>query len=249
MKNYRYDGSFDGFLSTVFEAYKFRSGIASVSSEPRQIALDQDGSFIQTDLAKARRVEKYIRNEISDQFFRDVQACFLSSSEDKDTAAIKTIYKAIEVGPRVMDMMDDDVMKMRKYVKQVLGERHRYLGLVRFREMKDGTLLSTIEPKNDILTIIIPHFRERLRNERFAIFDKKRGMLAYYDTKDTEIFFTEAVNAEWSDDELVFAELWKLFHRTISIREKVDRKLQKGNLPKYYWKHLVEEMEDLEMGS
>ena len=47
---------------------------------------------------------------------------------------------------------------------------------------------------------------------------------------------------EWSDEEKEYSELWKTFHKSISIKERENRKLQQSNLPKYYWKHLVEEM-------
>ncbi|MDO5062344.1 MAG: TIGR03915 family putative DNA repair protein [Peptostreptococcaceae bacterium] len=242
MIDYWYDGTFDGLLTVVFDAYKEQQKIRRVCCNTKQMRWDDLEIFVPTDFAKARRVEKYIRNEISLQFMDDVRACFLSYQQDKDTVAVRTIYRAVKIGAKIMDIMEDDVIRMRQYVKQVLGERHRYLGLVRFREMKDGTLFSVIEPKNNILPTLIAHFKNRLRNERFAIFDKKRGMLAYYDTESTELFLTESVNAEWSDEELVFSELWKLFHRSISIKERENKILQRGNLPKYYWKHLIEEM-------
>lgn len=242
MIDYWYDGTFDGLLTVVFDAYKERQRIRQVCCHAKQMGWDDLEIFVPTDFVKARRVEKYLRNEISLQFMDDVRACFLSCQQDKDTVAVRTIYRAVKIGAKIMDIMEDDVIRMRKYVKQVLGERHRYLGLVRFREMKDGTLFSVIEPKNNILPTLLSHFKNRLRNERFAIFDKKRGMLAYYDTESTELFLTENVNAEWSDEELVFSELWKLFHHSISIKERENKILQRANLPKYYWKHLIEEM-------
>lgn len=243
MLHYRYDGDFDGLLCVVFEAYPNRDRIAKVTAQPEQMSLAFEEIFVPTDPQKARRVEKYIREQISRQFLHDVRACFLSWRPEKDTVLVRTIFKAMKVGEKIMDIFDEDVMLMAKIIKQVLGERHRYLGLVRFREMTDKTLIATIEPKNNILPIIMSHFQDRLPHERFAIFDKKRGMLAYYDGQMTELFFTDNIQTDWSDEERMFSDLWKIFHRSISIEERKNKKRQKSHLPKYYWKHLVEDME------
>ena len=108
--------------------------------------------------------------------------------------------------------------------------------------MKDGTMFSTIEPKNNVLPILIYHFKNRMKREKFAIFDKGRKMIAYYDTKKVEIFIVKSLEIEWSDEEIEYSELWKTFHKSISIKERENKKLQQSNLPKYYWKHLIEDM-------
>ena len=78
--------------------------------------------------------------------------------------------------------------------------------------------------------------------ERFAIFDKKRGMIAWYNSKNIELFLMDNVEIEWSDDEEEYNILWNIFHKNISITERDNKKLQQGNLPKYYWRHLIEDM-------
>ena len=109
--------------------------------------------------------------------------------------------------------------------------------------MKDGTMFSTIEPKNNVLPILISHFKNRMKREKFAIFDSGRKMIVYYDGEKAEIFFVESLEIEWSDEEIEYSKLWKTFHKTISIKERENKKLQQSNLPKYYWKYLVEDMQ------
>lgn len=240
MINYSYDGSFDGLLSLVFDAYNDRKNIGSIKGNQIQIGfLD---TYIETDEKKARRVEKYIKNNISYEFFNNVKFAFLSSDERKDIAIVMSIYKAMEIGDKVLETMDEYAILMSKIIKKVLSERHRYLGILRFKEVKDGTLFATIEPKNNVLPILLSHFKLRLINEKFAIFDKKRNMVAYYDTKNFEIFYMEKEELSLSENELEFEELWKIFHKSISIQERENKKLQQKNLPKYYWKNLIEDM-------
>ena len=243
MSNYYYDGSFDGLLTVIYMAYNDRkSSILRVSSKTEQLILALDDIHVITDFYKARRVEKSICEKLSQNFLNNIRTCFLSNDKNKDTIIIRTVYKALKQGEEILNSLDEHAFYMNKLIKQVLNERHKYLGLLRFKEMKDGTMFSTIEPKNNVLPILISHFKNRMKREKFTIFDKGRKMIAYYDRNKVEIFFVESLEIEWSDEEIEYSELWKTFHKSISIKERENKKLQQNNLPKYYWKHLVEDM-------
>ena len=243
MPNYYYDGSFDGLLTVIYVAYNDReSNMLRVNVKAEQLILALDDIHVITDFSKARRVEKSICDKLSYNFFNSICTCFLSCDKNKDTVIIHTVYKALKYGEEILNSLDDHAFYMNKLVKQVLNERHRYLGLLRFKEMKDGIMFSTIEPKNNVLPILISHFKNRMKREKIAIFDKGRKMIVYYDGKKAEIFFVESLEIEWSDEEIEYSELWKTFHKSISIKERENKKLQQSNIPKYYWKHLVEDM-------
>ena len=243
MPNYYYDGSFDGLLTVIYMAYNDReSNMLRVSAKAEQLILALDDIHIITDFFKARCVEKAICEKLSQNFLNNIRTCFLSCDKNKDTIIIRTVYKALKQGEEILNSLDEHAFYMNKLVKQVLNERHRYLGLLRFKEMKDGIMFSTIEPKNNVLPILISHFKNRMKREKIAIFDKGRKMIVYYDGKKAEIFFVESLEIEWSDEEIEYSELWKTFHKSISIKERENKKLQQSNIPKYYWKHLVEDM-------
>nr|WP_314654752.1 TIGR03915 family putative DNA repair protein [uncultured Fusobacterium sp.] len=243
MSNYYYDGSFDGLLTVIYIAYNDRkSSILRVSAKTEQLILALDDIHVITDFSKARRVEKSICEKLSQNFLNNIRTCFLSNDKNKDTVIIHTVYKALKQGEEILNSLDEHAFYMNKLVKQVLNERHKYLGLLRFKEMKDATMFSTIEPKNNVLPILISHFKNRMKKEKFVIFDKGRKMVVYYDGKKAEIFFVESLEIEWSDEEIEYSKLWKTFHKSISIKERENKKLQQSNLPKYFWKYLVEDM-------
>ena len=243
MSNYYYDGSFDGLLTVIYIAYNDRkSSILRVSAKTEQLILTLDDIHVITDFSKARRVEKSICEKLSQNFLNNIRTCFLSNDKNKDTVIIHTVYKALKQGEEILNSLDEHAFYMNKLVKQVLNERHKYLGLLRFKEMKDATMFSTIEPKNNVLPILISHFKNRMKKEKFVIFDKGRKMVVYYDGKKAEIFFVESLEIEWSDEEIEYSKLWKTFHKSISIKERENKKLQQSNLPKYFWKYLVEDM-------
>ncbi|MEX6493715.1 TIGR03915 family putative DNA repair protein [Fusobacterium animalis] len=243
MPNYYYDGSFDGLLTVIFIAYKDRkNNELRIIVKTGQLLLGLDDINVITNFSKARRVEKAICDKLSQNFLNNIQTCFLSCDRNKDIVIVHTVYKALKQGKEILNSLDEHAFYVNKLVKQVLNERHRYLGVLRFKEVKDGTMFSTIEPKNNVLPILLSHFINRMKREKFAIYDKKRKMIAYYDTKKVEIFFVKFLEIEWSDEEIEYSELWKTFHKSISIKERENKKLQQSNLPKYYWKYLIEDM-------
>ena len=243
MPNYYYDGSFDGLLTVIFIAYKDRKNNEfRIIVKTGQLLLGLDDINVITNFFKARRVEKAICDKLSQNFLNNIRTCFLSCDKNKDIVIVHTVYKALKQGEEILNSLDEHAFYMNKLVKQVLNERHRYLGVLRFKEVKDGTMFSTIEPKNNVLPILLSHFINRMKREKFAIYDKKRKIIAYYDTKKVEIFFVKSLEIEWSDEEIEYSELWKTFHKSISIKERENKKLQQSNLPKYYWKHLIEDM-------
>ena len=243
MPNYYYDGSFDGLLTVIFIAYKDRkNNELRIIVKTGQLLLGFNNINVITNFSKARRVEKAICDKLSQNFLNNIRICFLSSDKNKDTVIVHTVYKALKQGEEILHSLDEHAFYVNKLVKQVLNERHRYLGVLRFKEVKDGTMFSTIEPKNNVLPILLSHFINRMKREKFAIYDKKRKMIAYYDTKKVEIFFVKSLEIEWSDEEMEYSELWKTFHKSISIKERENKKLQQSNLPKYYWKHLIEDI-------
>ena len=243
MPNYYYDGSFDGLLTVIFIVYKDRKNNEfRIIVKTGQLLLGLDDINVITNFSKARRVEKAICDKLSQNFLNSIRTCFLSCDKNKDIVIVHTVYKALKQGEEILNSLDEHAFYMNKLVKQVLNERHRYLGVLRFKEVKDGTMFSTIEPKNNVLPILLSHFINRMKREKFAIFDKGRKMIAYYDTKKVEIFIVKSLEIEWSDEEIEYSELWKTFHKSISIKERENKKLQQSNLPKYYWKHLIEDM-------
>ena len=243
MPNYYYDGSFDGLLTVIFIAYKDRKNNEfRIIVKTGQLLLGLDDINVITNFSKARRVEKAICDKLSQNFLNNIQTCFLSCDKNKDIVIVHTVYKALKQGKEILNSLDEHAFYVNKLVKQVLNERHRYLGVLRFKEVKDGTMFSTIEPKNNVLPILLSHFINRMKREKFAIYDKKRKIIAYYDTKKVEIFFVKSLEIEWSDEEIEYSELWKTFHKSISIKERENKKLQQSNLPKYYWKYLIEDM-------
>ena len=125
--------------------------------------------------------------------------------------------------------------------RAVRHEAGGMLGMVRFSKTSDGTYFAEIEPKYDILDLIVGHFRGRFANEKWAIYDSKRGYGVYYaghQLAEITIPNLADVTKASPPDEMV--RLWQDYYKSIAIKERENPRLLKRCLPVYYWKHLPE---------
>jgi len=124
--------------------------------------------------------------------------------------------------------------------KRVMGERHRFLGLLRFSDV-GHCLYAAFEPENDILLALSDHFSDRFKNERFIIHDTKRhkAMICQFgEWVITDFDLKEPI--VYSDGELLFQNLWRQYFTSVGIESRKNKKLQQQFVPLKYRKNIVE---------
>lgn len=76
----------------------------------------------------------------------------------------------------------------------------------------------------------------------FIIHDKNRQLCFIYNCKEYRIIRSKDIKIpSVTSEEKAYQELWKLFFKTISIRERKNPRCQMQYMPKKYWKDLIEE--------
>ena len=144
-------------------------------------------------------------------------------------------------GKGVCDMLTDPtVSELQKAVLFLKRESHQYLGFVRF-SVSAGGLVSVIEPKNQVLPTIAPHFCDRYRNELFLIYDKThRSALIHKPPQWAIVDLEDYIEPQADETERFYRELWGTYFDAIAIRERTNPRCQMTHMQKRYWKHLTE---------
>ncbi len=238
---YIYDGSFEGALCCVFEAYEKKEtpiAIVSVFDEQQQIFALKE---ITTDKVKARRVLSGLAKKVCTAAVSAVHHLFLTCEPEKELLMISYIRMAFKVGRKIEFMVADPlVARVNKAIQHLGGEAHLYTGFVRFSNI-NGVLVAQIEPKNYVLPILAPHFCVRFNAERFLIHDKTHGQALVYQNRRHEIFPLSQLELATPDEtEKDYRGLWKMFFETIAIEERKNPVCQRGHMPKRYWNMLTE---------
>lgn len=235
---YYYDGSLDGLFTVIFEKYK-ELGSCEIAVKGDQVNF-LESEEIATDLVKSERVIQSIKDNIGDDFLKDLIKVFKTNFPKKEEAIGVCIRGSLTYGNVYLDSPKKGAVDFRSYVRNFGHECHTYKGLTRFREIQDGYLLAEIEPAHDILWHLTSHFLSRMPGEKFIIYDvnrKKASLCIEGSYEEVEILEMDGID---SKDEELFRDAWLGFYDAIGIEERKNHRLMISNMPKKYWKFLPE---------
>ncbi len=242
-----YDGSFDGFLTCVFEIYERRlSNIIIKSKHLFESELFGTHEHIITDNNKSKRVFDGLKKHISAKGCRMLYYAFLSELNGIENTMLSVITYTFKSKKNIIsDYSHQDVLQLSKVVKKVGREKHRMEAFVRFQQTKDNMYFANIEPDFNVLPLIKSHFTKRYADQKWIIYDLKRKYGLFYKLESTEIitidFDLNHSKKDWfTDDEKNYETLWKDYFESTNIEERINTKLHIQHVPKRYWKYLSE---------
>ncbi len=244
MKIYIYDDTFEGLLTTIYNAFYDKNSsidIYGISNYDCPLLLGENID-VTTDEKKFRKVKHAIIDKIDILAFKKLYMTYLSNHKDKGMIIYKYLKIAFKLGHDVHDFLNIDAIRIVDNIsRQVSIESHRFEGFIRFSYIDDKFLYSSIEPDNDILELLGNHFKNRFPGEYFIIHDISREKALIYNTAFYEIIEMSKDAYEklkFHDDE--YMNLWKAYFKSTTIEERKNLKLQCRMMPKRYWKHILE---------
>ena len=241
---YRYDGTFEGFLTCVFEAYAHRE-------PPMEFCLTGDGFTlweereVLTHPAHAQRVYKALLG-VSPTFQDLIERAFLTCLPQKELALYELIRRGLEEGDKVRrDLSDPTMAQVMLALKKMGTEWDHLKGFVRFSDF-GGVMAGEIEPKNRVLPLLGPHFAGRFPDEHLALYDRTHKEILLcangrWTVTPAENFSLGKAN----EDEKAFRNMWKTYFSTIAIEGRTNSKCQSTHLPKRY-RHVMTEFQPME---
>ena len=245
-----YDSTFEGFLTTVFEIYEFKYSNPKIikCSELQQNIFVKTTEII-TDNSKSDRVIKKLQLQIGADGIRNIIYSFLSENHGVENLLFAVIDYSVK-NPTVniaKDFSNQYVLQISKLTKSVGREKHRMEAFIRFEQLKDGIYFAKIDPDFDVLTLIIPHFKNRYQDQKWLIYDLRRKYGVYYDletvtivTLDFDAILSKNIDNLYSDSEINYQKLWSEYFDHTNIKERKNLKLHVQHVPKRYWKYLTE---------
>ncbi len=244
---YCYDGTFEGFLSCVFESFSSKQTPFAIWRPSLEKPSLYQSVFIETNEVHAKRVFDSLGLKISQSAQELISTCFLSGSEEKEFQLLRFIQFAFSEGKSVVYMLGHEkVAPVYAMQKNVLSEAHLFKGFLRFEE-SDGMLGAVIAPKNYVLPILRGHFCARFYEENFLIYDETHCAALLHNNHKTSIvdLVTPLSLPKADEKESYYQNLWKQFYKTIEIKPRHNEKCRRTHCPKRYWAHMTELKEHL----
>lgn len=249
-----FDNTFEGLLTSVFEAYSRRVFPDALFPEGEPLPLFHEEVFtVITEEEKAKRVWRGLQKKLSSGALSCLAQCWLAEEAETPMLLFRYIRKAIDA-PRSIEtnFADPDVLEFSRMWKRVDWERLRMLQFIRFQKAADGTFFAAVEPEKNALPLAIDHFKDRFADQPWLIYDIKRAYGFYYDLKEVRQVTFEEGSREghlvtgmldeslMDKDEKLFQQLWKTYFKAICIKERLNPRKHKQDMPVRYWKHMTE---------
>jgi probable DNA metabolism protein len=236
--------SMDEIFTAIYDAWASRYGHGNIKLVEEEnletLELFADYIKIERDFEKAIKVADSIQKKISEEAYSLVCRCALSKMKGRADVIYRFLIQGFSVGSRITENLSNPVVHpLFTASRKVNNEAGHFLEFVRFSELKNKILFSKIRPENNILTLIAPHFSERLADENWMILDVGRET-AIIHKAGCEWFLTDATDMnlefieDYSENEWQMQILWQKFVDTIAIKERMNLKLQKQLLPNRY---------------
>ena len=256
MTVYVFDGTMDGLLSAVFDAFLLKE-------EPEQLLTGGDVLplfceriyKVTTDAEKARRVWTGLEKQLPREALQIISTSQLSELQELWQPLFMLACKVFRQGKEVVrNFADPDVLTVTQIARRVAHEAHRMMQFVRFQKAKDGTYLAVISPDHNVLPLIVDHFHDRFNDQPWLIYDARRHYGYHYDGESPPIHITfenetsvpfSLADGKLSDDILssddhLLQDLWRTYFKAICIRERLNPRKQLNDMPRRYWKYLTE---------
>ncbi|MBZ4041064.1 TIGR03915 family putative DNA repair protein [Flavobacterium hibisci] len=248
-----YDGTYEGWLTAIFEVYEFKlSDIVFAKNETSGTLLFATSHLVVTDISKAKRVLDGLKLRLSTEGFSDMYKAFLSELPDIEETMFQFVEHVFANTKNVEeDFSNNAVWDLRKAIRLTRKEAHRMEAFVRFKLTKDQLYYAIIEPDCDVIPLIESHFKNRYADQRWLIYDAKRKYGIYYDLENVstielqfnmKVTSSKYLNEICDEQEEFFQNLWRRYFSSVTIESRKNMKLHIQHMPKRYWKNLIEKI-------
>jgi probable DNA metabolism protein len=257
---FRYDQSFEGLLTAVFDAYSRRQWPEALlgEGEPAPMFASEE-HIVVTDSRKAGRVWRGLEKKLPREVCNMLSMSWLSEEPGVDMMIARYMRRVFNEGRDVStDFADPDILCVKQLALKVSREREHLMQFTRFQKGADKdpddptaqpTYFAPVSPRYNALPLAIPYFRDRFRDQRWLIYDIVRHYGYYYDFKEvTEITMEDDAHlvegrldpAMLAENEHLFQDMWRGYISAMAIKERLNARLQRQHMPRRFWPLITE---------
>lgn len=246
-----YDKTFEGVLTAVFDAYSRKTFPDQLLETGAVAPLFVDECYtVTTQADRARRVWTALEQKLPKQACNMLLHVWLSELKGTDQLLFRYICKVFSSKLAIAwNFGDNDVLDVQKIARKVSHEVLYIKQFVRFQKAADDIFFAPIRPIYNALPLTVDHFTDRFADQQWVIYDLRRNYGFHYDLQTTqEIVFTDNNHllsgkldeSLMADDEKLFQDLWKGYFKAMTIKERINPRLQRQHMPVRFWRDLTE---------
>ena len=236
-----YDGTFEGFLSLVYEVYYKKLKPTKIYKTLPNEILFEEILEINSSKESGIKVLNAIKTKFPKEILEKILNIFMCDSKEFEMALLEYIVIGFKDSKQLYNINNSCVFYLNNLEKELFRVTHKLTGFIRFKELEDKTLYAKIESKFNVVYFLGRHFLKRFNNQNFIIHDINRKLAFVKIKNDYSIkevaFFDEPI---YSSNEQKFQKLWKSFFSGVTINERTNLKLQTQMVPLLYRTYMSE---------
>ena len=254
MTVYTFDGTMDGLLTAVFDAFALHEQPEQLLKTGDALPLFCDHTYhVTSDDEKAQRVWTGLEKHLPREAMKLIYVSWLSELPELPTPLFQYICKVFRQGDISKHFADPDVLTVTNIARRVLHEQLRMKQFIRFQKAKDGTFLAVVSPDHNVLPLVTDHFSDRFNDQPWLIYDARRHYGFNYDGhlviritfEDEAVVPFNLANGKLNDevlssDDQLLQNLWRTYFKAICIKERMNPRKQLSDMPHRYWKYMTE---------
>ncbi len=226
-----YDGTFANLLNLI--KYLIDNNI-----KPDNIySKDYQSISLFDELIDLKINTKYIH--LDKEILSIIYKVFLSVEVNKELIIYYFILNSFKYKDIILRRNLKCVVRALNISKYVSRETHKFKGFTRFMDF-NNFLYAKINPTNNVLPLLLNYFSNRLKNEYFIIEDVNRNILGIYNKKRYYLVDGNNYRVNIKKESDYITNLWQVFFKNISIKERTNLRNQMNLMPKKYWQYIIE---------
>lgn len=240
-ETWEYDGSFYGFLTIIYHAFKKRVFPEIIVTSDNAIENLFASHWIATDEVLAQRIQARLTERLRKENWQFIIDGFYCSLKDKERCLLDAVKISLTTDSLLTNHLGHpSILALQNALNALFSEVHALTGFIRFEYVGDS-LYSTIAPKHFSLPYLCPHFAKRYPKETLIIYDETHRLLGIIENGQIKFIENSAPPTfDSNETEQGIQENWRFFLKAVTIEERKNERAQLSHLPKRYRGHMVD---------
>jgi probable DNA metabolism protein len=248
---FRYDKTWEGLLTAVFDAFARQAFPQRLLGEDEPEPMFCDASYeVHTDRERAERVWQGLRRRTGRRVCNMLLHVWLSEEPAADELIFRYLRKIFDAESDISsDFSDPDVLAAHQIALKVAREGEHVRQFLRFQKGADGSYFAPVAPKYNALPLAVDYLTDRFADQQWLVYDTRRHYGYLYDLQEVREVTMEddahLLSGRLSDeilaaDERLFQQTWRDYLGALTIKERLNPRLQRQHMPRRFWKYLTE---------
>ena len=204
-----YDGTFEGFLSLVYEVYYKKLKPTKIYKTLPNEILFEEILEINSSKESGIKVLNAIKTKFPKEILEKILNIFICDSKEFEMALLEYIVIGFKDSKQLYNINNSCFFYLNNLEKELFKNVHKMYAFIRFEELEDSSLYAKLECKFNVIYFLAKHFLKRFNNQDFIIHDINRKV-AFIKIKENysiqEVAFFD--EPSFSSSEEKFQKLW-----------------------------------------